>query len=83
MEVSIQFTKKVMQEKLEIFTKLCTLHQVIIHNFLWQNVTIFPTCKLLAKKLIYFGLRVSTNFGLGVSAQFEYKKLLMEKQQYL
>ena len=37
----------------------------------------------LHKKLIYFGLRVSTNFGLGVSAQFEYKKLLMEKQQYL
>ena len=48
------FPKKIRQEKLKKFIKVFELYQIFLHNFLCQNVQIFPNYILLARKINNF-----------------------------
>ena len=44
-----------------------------MHNFLCENVSIFPLYIFLTRRINRFCLTISTNFGLEISALFGHK----------
>lgn len=74
--------QKIMQEKVEIFLKISNYNNlscIIFCTKLFQ----YSLCKYCIQgNSTYFGLRVLTNFGLKVSADFWHKKYYKKNQQY-
>ena len=73
------FSQKVIQEKSAIFTEILN---VFMHNFLCQNVLIFPLYILLSRKIDTFWPKAIDKFWSGSISTVLAQKSHTKNQQY-
>ena len=69
MEYQHSFGSKEHTRKISDTHKDFELYQVLMHNFLCQNIQIFTSYILLAKRIGKFWSKVLTDFGLEILRQ--------------